>query len=144
MKKIKFILIIVAFIQSSNLNAQTPPPVTDTLAYLQNIVNNKALYIGQPFSVLLNTLSIQIKFFSPFAAIHYDKNKETSTSFSFYFPQNYEEVYLTYPKLEIYWQPYLNRVQSDIFWESNNGGGWSPIIGNYYGAGIIADIKVIE
>ena len=95
MKKI-IILLFIALFAITKSNAQTTA-VTDTLAYLKSIEANKALYIGQPFSVLMDSLKINIKFFSPFASIPYDKNKETSTSFSFYFPQNAEEIYLTYP-----------------------------------------------
>lgn len=137
MKKIILIMLIIAF--STKTKAQVP----DTLAYLNSIVANKAQYIGQPFSILKNNLQIQIKFFSPFASISYDKSKETSTSFSFYFPQiGINDFYLTYPKLEIYWQIPLNASQSDILWEANNGGGWSTSVANFYANGLIADIKV--
>ena len=88
---------------ANEIKAQTYG-VPDTLSYLQSIVANKAQFTGQPFSVLLDSLKIQIKFFSPFGAIPHDKNKETSTSFAFYFPQTEDEMYLTYPKLRISWQ----------------------------------------
>ncbi|MCB0714489.1 MAG: hypothetical protein R2796_06600 [Chitinophagaceae bacterium] len=138
MKKITLIFVIVStlFIQ------ETKAQVTDTLAYLQNIVANKAQYVGQPFSVLYNNLQIQIKFFSPVAAIHYDKNKETSTSVAFYFPQTAEDMYLTYPCLRIYWQPYLNAVQSSILYSQYDGGEWNATIYNFYKNGIILDIKL--
>lgn len=115
----------------------------DTLAYLQTIVANKAQYIGQPFSVLLNNLQIQIKYFSPFASIHHNKSKETSTLFSFYFPLSVADHYLSYPRLEIYWQPYLNAIQSNILFDNNNG-GWVPTVVSYYTSGIIADIQILE
>jgi len=92
----KIFLIIIITTLSRSVNAQTG--VADTLAYLQSIVANKAQYIGHSFHELADTMQIQIKFFSPFVAIHYDNNKETSTSFGFYFPQTEEEIYLTYPK----------------------------------------------
>lgn len=140
MKKIFLILFITTL--TKNLKAQTGVP--DTLAYLQSIVVNKSQYIGQPFSVLYNNLQIQVKYFSPFSAIHYDKNKETSTSFSFYFPQNgLDDFYLTYPKLEIYWQPYLSAIQSESIW-GNSGGQWNTSAYNFYKNAIIADIKVRE
>lgn len=84
MKKIIFILILSATI-FNKVDAQTTP-VTDTLAYLHTIVNNKASFIGHPFSTLANSLQIQIKSFFPFASLPYDKTKETSTDFSFTFP----------------------------------------------------------
>ena len=101
MKKILVIICITLLVFEKNTNAQSGVP--DTLAYLQSIVANKAIYIGQPFSVLHRNLQVQIKFFQPFAAIHHDKTKETSTSFAFYFPSNADELYLTFPKLEMYW-----------------------------------------
>jgi len=115
---------------TKNINAQTGVP--DTLAYLQNIVANKAQYIGQPFSILKNSLQIQVKFFFPFASLPYDKTKETSTQFSFYFPQNADEMYLTYPSLRISWQQYLNANQSNIIRATNNNRGqWNVAAYNF-------------
>jgi hypothetical protein len=138
MKKIILIVLIITF--TTNAKAQVP----DTLAYLNSIVANKAQFIGQPFSVLMDSLKIQIKYFHPIADITYNKSKETSTSFAFYFPLTADDMYLTYPCLNIYWQPYLNASQSDILWEANNGGGWSTVITNFYANGIIFDIKVMD
>jgi hypothetical protein len=138
MKKIITIMIFSIAVSVKG-NAQT---ASDTLTYLQSIVINKAQYIGQPFSILMNNLQLQIKFFSPFAAIHSKRFKETSTSFAFYFPQNADEIYLTYPCLKIYWQPYLNGQQSDIIWENNNGGGWNSAAATFYSTAIISDIKL--
>lgn len=76
----KIILIILIITVAKNVSAQLNG-VPDTLAYLQTIVANKAQYIGQPFSTLIDNLQIQIKHFIPFASISYDKTKETSTSF---------------------------------------------------------------
>ncbi len=137
MKKIIIIILVTLF--TKNTNAQTGVP--DTLAYLQSIAANKAQYIGQPFSVLKNNLQIQIKYFQPFAAIPYDKDKETSTSFAFYFPNNVDELYLTFPKIEIYWQPYLNIVQS-LGIANGNRGIWSAAAEAFYANGIIADIQI--
>ena len=141
----KNIIIVIFFMLSAfskNVNAQTVPPISDTLSYLQSIVNNKSQYIGQPFSVLMDSLQIQIKFFSPFAGIHHDKTKETSTSFSFYFPTNHEEIYLTYPSLDIYWHPYLNSTQSHLLYSQYRTVGWCPTIKSFYSTGMIADIRV--
>ncbi len=141
MKRILIIACVVLLGFVRNAEAQTGVP--DTLAYLQSIIANKANYIGQPFSVLQNNLQIQIKYFQPFAGIHHDKNKETSTSFAFYFPGNADEIYLTFPKLEIYWQPYLNAVQSRGIAQGNRG-IWSSAAQAFYANGIIADIKIRE
>ena len=143
MKKMFVILFLTAVISAKVTKAQTVG-VPDTLAYLQTIVANKSQYIGQPFSILLNNLQIQIKYFHPRRDIVYDISKETSTRFGFYFPQSANELYLTYPSLEIYWQPYLNANQSDALWENNNGGGWSTAVAAFYANGIITDIKVRE
>lgn len=143
----KKILIILFVTFSSTLltkaDAQTYG-VPDTLAYLQSIVVNKAQFIGQPFSVLRDSLEIQIKYFHPRRGIVHNVSKETSTRFGFYFPVVANDMYLTYPSLEIYWQPHLNATQSDILWESNNGGAWSTAVANFYANGIITDIKVVE
>lgn len=143
MKKSIFIIFVFFYIFIKNTDAQTSG-VPDTLAYLKTIVPNKSKYIGQPFSVLLNSLQIQIKYFSPVASISYNKNKETSTLFSFYFPKNSEEIYLTYPSLEIYWKPYLNAVQSELLYSQCRSVGWSPAVAAFYENAIISDIRVLE
>lgn len=142
MKKLLLISVLVTIAFAKNIKAQTGVP--DTLAYLQAIVANKANYIGQPFSTLLNDLQIQVKFFSPFASLPYDNTKETSTSVAFYFPQTEDEMYLTYPKLRVSWQPYLNMGQSEVLYKNNNGGGWSSPVVAFYSTGIIADIQIRE
>ena len=143
MKEILFIILFCFSAFIKNAQAQTTG-VPDTLSYLQTIVANKAQYIGQPFSVLSNNLQIQIKFFSPIASIPYDKNKETSTLFSFYFPQNAEEIYLTYPSLEIYWVPCLNSVQSRLLHSQYRSVGWATAVTSFYANAIIADIRILE
>ena len=55
MKKIIFIFLITISVFAGDTKAQAVP---DTLAYLQTIINNKAAYIGQPFSVLKDSLQI--------------------------------------------------------------------------------------
>jgi len=46
-----------------SLFTQSSKAQIDTLAVMQNIVNNKSQYIGQPFSLLYNQLPIQIKYY---------------------------------------------------------------------------------
>lgn len=138
------ILIIVFFSSMLTSVSKAQVGVPDTLAYLQTIVNNKTQFIGQPFNVLLDSLQIDIKFFFPFAAIHRANNKETSTSFSFYFPPTTEDIYLTYPHLEIVWQTPLDANQSDILYTQNRSVGWTISIVNFYYNSIISDIKLIE
>jgi hypothetical protein len=116
--------------------------VPDTLTYLQSIVTNKAQFIGQPFSKLMDSLKIKIRYFHPRRSITYNINKETSTRFAFYFPSAADDLYLTYPSLEVYWQPYLDARLSDILWENNNAGGWVSAVATFYRPGIIVDIKL--
>ncbi|MCB0740828.1 MAG: hypothetical protein R2796_10545 [Chitinophagaceae bacterium] len=137
-------LTIIAFLIIANIPKTKAQGVPDTLTYLNSIVANKNNYIGQSFSLLKNNLQIEIKYFQSFAAIHYNKDRETSTSFAFYFPNDADEIYLTFPKLEIYWQTPLNINQSGLLWGNNNGGGWSTAVYNFYKNAIIADIKVRE
>jgi hypothetical protein len=141
MKKIIIMLLVIA--TTNSLKAQTSG-VPDTLAYLQSIVANKAQFVGQPFSTLMDSLQIQIKFYFPFASLPYDKAKETSTSFAFYFPPTAEEVYLTYPHLEIYWQLPPDAEQSRTLRSQYRSIGWNLQIANHYSSKIIADIKVRE
>ena len=101
MRRILVIVFLLNVVNEENVTAQVP----ETLAYLQSVVANKAQFVGQPFSVLRDSLKIQIKYFSPFGSISYDITKETSTSFSFFFPQTINDLYLTYPKLDIFWRP---------------------------------------
>ena len=141
MKKILLIILIVfsAFIKKAEAQSTGVP---DTLAYLQTIVANKAQYIGQPFSLLLNNLQISIKFFNPIGDIHHDTRKETRTYFSFFFPANAEEIYLTYPSLVISWQPYLDNTNANSLYTQFNGGAWVPQVVAHYSTGIIADIRI--
>ena len=143
MKKTLIIPLLILICSTKNTKAQSGVP--DTLAHLQTIIANKVQYIGQPFSVLKNDLQIQIKYFFPFAGHHYDKTKETSTSFGWYIPQNADEIYLAYPLLEIYWQLPLNINQSDIIRGTNNNRGkWNTDASNFYANAIIANIQLRE
>lgn len=136
----KKVITILVFIILTKVTIAQSYGVPDTLLYLQTIVANKSQYIGQPFSFLCNNLQVQIKSFSPFPGIPSNKNKETSTSFSFYLPQTgLDDFYLTYPKLEIYWQVPLNAYQSGILFR-NSGGAWNSNIYDFYKNGNISDI----
>jgi hypothetical protein len=143
MKQVIIVTLFFLFASFSKVNAQSVG-VPDTLAYLQSIVANKAFFIGKPFSVLRDSLKIQIKHFSPHAHIPYDKNKETATSFAFYFPFSTADHYLSYPRLRVSWLPYLNATQSDIIWESNNGGSWNTNSNAFYNNAIIHDIDILQ
>ncbi len=140
MKKIIFILFIV--ITTKNVSAQKYG-VPDTLAYLHEVVANKAKYIGQPFSKLQADLKLKIKQFRPDAHFSYRINTETSTDFCFYFPLNQEEIYLTYPCLEVFWYPYLDIHKSDEVIGINRG-KWSAAASTLYSTAIIYDMRVFD
>jgi len=141
MKLITSILILV-LLSNKSLKAQSVG-VSDTLAYLKAIEANKSQYVGKPFSLLQDSLKIGIKFFSPFAANTAYIDRETSTSFAFYFPQSSGDHYLSYPRLEIDWQYPLNARESNVLFDNSNG-AWTSTTIFFYSIGIIANIKVIE
>jgi hypothetical protein len=143
MKYLYLITLIYFSVLTNKKSVAQTTGVSDTLSYLQTIVANKSQFIGQPFSVLYSTLQVSIKYFTPFGNIAHDKRKETSTEFSFYFPQTANEIYLTYPSLRISWQPYLdNTIAHSLF--NQYSGGWFPQVLQHYSVGIISDIQIRE
>ena len=108
----------------------------------KNIVANKANYIGQPFSVFLAKMPIGIKYFEPSRGLPHNKNAEPSTQLLFYFPQNISELNKTFPKLEIVWEPILNRTTSASLFTQYRG-AWSSLIASHYNSAVISDIIVI-
>ena len=142
MKSIIILALALTFTTRSSLKAQTGVP--DTLAYLQTIVQNKAQYIGQPFSKLMDSLQIQIKLFFPVAEFPYDRFKETSTSFSFFFTATVDDLYLSYPMLEVIWQTPGDAAQSRLLRKQYRSMGWNTVIANHYSARVIADIYISD
>jgi len=51
---------------------------------LQSLEVNKPQFLGQPFSILMDSLKIQIKYFNQKTGIVYGIRKETSTFFGFF------------------------------------------------------------
>lgn len=134
MKKLVFIVVIFL---AKGVSGQTSP-ITDTLAYLKQIEAQKSTFIGQPFSVLKDSLKIGIQFFGPIQALHYAKDKETSTRFYFINPQKMEDF--SYRYIEVYWQTPLNAdVSSQIFDDATTG--WNGQALSFYSSGIIANLK---
>jgi len=147
MRKLLTLLFILIITTSSKLAAQTyPSPVTDTLNYLRYIVANKQQFIGQPFSVLYDSLKIQIKYFCPFGAYHYDQSKETHARFGFNNSINLEDFYLTYPGVRITWQQPLNLANAFNIYYSfvNSNVGWGTRAYQHYANAIIKDISLVE
>jgi len=137
MKKVLIIIISVFILHSTCLKAQ----VADTGVYIQQILANKSNYIGKPFSVLEKSLSIKVKQFNPFADIHWDQTKETSTFMGFINPVTDEDF--SFPGLVIYWQPYLNHKRADSLYAKTDGGSWTPEVSSFYSAGVINDISFL-
>lgn len=142
MKRILILTLALTLITQTGLKAQTGVP--DTLAYLQTIVQNKAQYIGQPFAKLLDSLKIQVKYFYPSADLPYNRFKETSTSFGFFFPATAEDIYLAYPMLIVTWRIPGEADQSRILRDQYRSVGWNTIIANHYSQRIITDISIEE
>lgn len=135
----KICVILSAFFIMQTLNAQTGVP--DTLTYLKQVEASKSKFIGKPFSVLLDSLKINIVFFSPISWDPAYKNRETSTSFYFIIPE-YMEDFDSY-NFEIIWAAPLNRiVTNQIYGSGQRAGEWRTAAAQYYRTGIIADIIV--
>lgn len=142
MKNKIFSVLIVFALCMPKTKAQ-PAGVPDTLAYLQTIVANKAKYIGQPLSLLLNHLQIEVKRFGPFGNIHHQKDKETSTSLGFYCPTGANDGYRLFPALRVFWNPYLNK-SSSMWLFTQFGGCWASQVYNHYANAIVRDIDILD
>jgi hypothetical protein len=139
MKKIILIVVISQFFWSKPLNAQ----VADTSVYLNLIAANKAQYIGQNFSNLVKSLTIQIKDFFP-VLIHHQINIEEETSFGFKrYSTDIGNTKIYYPRLIIEWQHPLNKNSSYKVSGLWDGVSITPVL-NYYGSCIIKDIRVVQ
>ena len=137
MKKVLIIIISVFILHSTCLKAQ----VADTAVYIQQILLNKNNYIGKPFSVLEKDLKIKIKQFDPFADIHWDQTKETSTFMGFIKPVKMEDF--SFPGLVIFWQPYLDHKKAWNLFINTNKGDWTSEVSSFYSAGVIRDISFL-
>jgi hypothetical protein len=143
MKKVIFVLFVL--FATKGIKAQSNTGVPDTLAYLNTIVANKANFVGQPFSVLANSLLISIKYFSPDARFHHRKNAETSTYLAFYNSTNAEDYYRTYPMLVVKWrEPYHDINLSYAIRKADSLHGWNATAKAHYANYIIDDISVFK
>ncbi|GAA4148779.1 hypothetical protein GCM10022217_00100 [Chryseobacterium ginsenosidimutans] len=110
----------------------------DTLSYLKQFEVNKANYIGQPFSKLLNNM-IQIQpktsWSFPFKS---QKNKIHSSDFNFC---NKNKSYYNAVTLHIIWQTPILTSQTK-YYEQLNGFYFTDDEKSFYGSKIIKDIMV--
>ncbi|WP_447641020.1 MULTISPECIES: hypothetical protein [Chitinophagaceae] len=86
-------------------------------------------------------MAAQIKYFTPYAGIHYNISKETETLISFIIPTTDEDF--SFPDLVIYWKPYLDHNQAMSIWKAADG-LWTGTVAAFYGAGVISDIRVLD
>lgn len=129
----KIITILAIFTFANQMNAQL-----DTLSYVKQFETNKANYIGQPLSVLLNDMTqIQPKTIWSVPIT----NKKTMVKESMF---NFCEMDYSFKNaitLRITWQDYIPRTQVSIY-ENNNDFFFTNEERLFYGSKIIADIKV--
>jgi hypothetical protein len=59
-------------------------------------------------------------------------------------PQSLDEFNLTFPKLNISWQPYLNAAASYSLFLKYNAGGWSQEVIDFYSNAIVEDIDILN
>jgi|GEM_PF-739079 len=143
----KYTFILFLLVITSRTKAQTyPTPVTDTLNYLRYIVSNKQQFIGLPFSVLHDSLKINLKYFAPNGAFHFDQSKETDTQIAFNNSNNLDDFYLTYPRLEVTWEQPLNLpvAYQIAHGYQNSSIAWGSRAYQHYANGIIKNIRVVE
>jgi len=147
MKKLLILFFLTTLLSINKSFSQSyQTHVSDTLNYLHYIVANKQQFIGQPFSVLKDSLKINIKYFSPFGAYHYDQSKETDTRIAFNYIENLEDFYLTYPSLNITWVQPLDLVLAHQIRQSfrTSGTAWGTRAYQHYATAIIKDINLVE
>ena len=123
---------------SGKLFGQLP----DTTAYLENIVKNKAQYIGKPFSALEKDLKIRIIGYTPIEETPMDISKEGSTVLIFGNPNkktNFSEYFL----FVIFWKEPLNMNEVDTYYKKYHNYDWTDEIEEHYKNGIIRNIEVL-
>jgi len=49
----------------------------------------------------------------------------------------------SFPRLVIYWQPYLDHKQAWNLFIKTNKGDWTPEVSSFYSAGVISDISFL-
>ena len=142
MKKQIIISTIIGIFFISNINFLSAQQTRrDTLSYLQQIVANKADYIGKPFSVLKRDLKLKIIHFNSLGKEGH-KSEATAITFRFITPKRDEDF--SYPKLIIFWKsPYIDISKSDELYlkDKKNLGAWNKEVESLFGSCIIEDIQ---
>lgn len=110
----------------------------DTLNYLKQFEINKASYIGQPFSKLLNEMT-QIQPKSVWATSNFrNKNLTVFNRFKFC---NIEQSYYNVITLSIEWETPISRSDTK-YYEQLNSFYFTNDERQFYGSKIVKDIKV--
>ncbi|MCX8522304.1 hypothetical protein OF897_00010 [Chryseobacterium formosus] len=112
----------------------------DTLNYMKQFEANKAQYINQPFSKLLNNMT-QIQPISVWAGIN-AKNINV-TPFSQFLFCEMDESFSSNIILVIVWETPLTASETD-FYENKNSFYFTDDERNYYGGKIVKDIRVYK
>ncbi|MDY0929670.1 hypothetical protein [Chryseobacterium sp. CFBP8996] len=135
MKNLHKIIALSLILGFSHFNAQL-----DTLNYLKQFEVNKANYIGQPFSKLLNEMT-QIQ---PKTSWSRPKgNKKIITAYTDFNFCNKELSFHNTISLLIEWQNEIPRDQTK-YYEQKNGFYFTNDEKNFYGSKIVKDIKVFR
>ena len=137
-KLVMFLVVAFIFIFNKNASAQTDSTMSDTIAYIQQIVANKEKYIGKSFSVLAKDLKLPVM--SSCGAIGKYLNREESTVFFFRKIVTFPDIWIPSHGLSIYWQPPYNDLFLPL--RLSPSGNWNDKTDSLYNSGkyIIADI----
>ncbi|MDY0090831.1 MAG: hypothetical protein RBR78_10770 [Flavobacteriaceae bacterium] len=130
---IKTTVLFVIFTFTNTMNAQM-----DTLTYIKTFEINKANYIGQPLSVLLNDMTlIQPK--TVWAVPITNKKTMIKESIFNFCEKDYS--FKNAITLRITWQDYIPYSQVSVY-ENDNNFYFTNDERLFYGSKIIADIRV--
>ena len=133
MVRIIVMISLFAFLLNLKVNAQSNSTITDTSAYIKQIIASQNKYIGKSFAVLADDLKLPIK--SICGTFSQYGNIEDATFF--YFSKYVFDPELQMPNYGflIYWQmPYNDLRISDSL--SKDGSEWTPETDSLYRSGM--------
>ena len=133
MKKIKLLILITfVFILYGRLKAQSDSTITDTAAYVNQIITNNNKYTGKSFAVLEDDLKLPIKEIGGISGQYTDIEYVTFFFFSHYIFD--PELKMPNHGFLIYWKkPYNNLDLSDSL--SKGGSEWNTQTDSLYRSG---------